>query len=497
MAGSLDKENKNPETSYNSDDKTQSLESTKESAIQENDEKVQKKYKEIQENNDIIQEKIKEKDKIIQEKDKTIQGKDDLIQVKDNLIQQKDNFIKVKDNLIQEQKEIIEKLKEQNKEFQNIQERDSIIQERDGIIQERDSKIQEKDNAIQEKDKKIQELVKKIQEKDKTIQKVIEEKDKKIQEKDKEIQDLKQDNSKFKKEASEYQYALGAATNYRLSDDNKNDSVKLKEDIMDLRRSLENYITKCKGNVEISIPKVQNLLKSYGSQTDITKEQKKPLIRVAIQRHVIEQILEYAEEYFDDRTISKFKGGMESFMSRKANELIEVAEVFARERVGTDNVTKVFPIKLRQQIFAALGNRGFNNVVLNDQDKNFIHYFIKKYQPILNKEVDKYRKINDPDKKQEIEDMAGNIIRKVVTLFCFRLKVEEPTAQYIWFNYKDKIDPSRMEGIWDEEDIDKIVVDICHFPLIASKSDTNQIYTPAKVFPIYNEEIKETGSFEK
>ncbi|GBC29231.2 hypothetical protein GLOIN_2v1678875 [Rhizophagus irregularis DAOM 181602=DAOM 197198] len=421
----------------------------------------------LEEKNNVIQkkdEKIQENDKEIQENNKIIQEKDDLTQGKDNLIQQKDNTIKVKDNIIQEQEKEIqnlqEYLKEQNKEIRKIQEENSLIQEIDSIIQEKDNVIQQKDYTIQQKDNKIQELVKKIQEKDKTI----EEKDRKIQEKDKEIQESEQD-------------------------DDKNNSVKLKEDIINLRHSLENYITKCKGNVEINIPEVQNLLKQYGSQTDITKDQKKPLIRVAIQRHVIEQIIEYAVEYLMDSTSPRYKRGLESFMYRKANELIEAAEVFTKERDGTDDTTKVFPTKLRQQIFAALGNRGFNNVV-NRNNQTFLHFFIKKYQSILNNEIGKYRKIKDPEKKQETEDMAGDIIRKVVTLFMFRFKVQEPIAECIWFDYKDKIDPSRMEGIWDDEDIDDIVVDICHFPLIANKS-TGQIYTPAKVFHIHNEEINQ------
>lgn len=79
-----------------------------------------------------------------------------------------------------------------------------------------------------------------------------------------------------------------------------------------------------------------------------------PLIRVVIQRHVIEQILEYVKEYFYDSTQPKFMGGMESFMYRRDNELIDVAEAFARKRDGIDGTTKVFPIKLRQLIFAAL-----------------------------------------------------------------------------------------------------------------------------------------------
>ncbi|PKC17261.1 hypothetical protein RhiirA5_493144 [Rhizophagus irregularis] len=548
MADSVEEKNKDPEKSCltNLDDKIQLLkkklqekENTiqeKEKTIQEKDRTIQEKDKTIQEKENTIQEKenaiqekdkiiqekentVQEKDKIIQEKDKTVQGKDKTIQEKDNttqekdkeiqrknnIIQEKDDKIQEKDNIIQEKDKIIQKKDNKIQEKDKIiQEKDEIIQEKDKIIQEKDSKFQEKNNKIQElvnniqeKDNKIRELVNNVQEKDKKIeknkiQKIVEEKDNKIQEKDKEIQELEQDNYKLKKEAADYQYALGAATSFRLSDDDKNNSVKFKEDIIYLRHSLENYITKCKGNsVEINIPEVQNLLKIYGSQTDITKDQKKPLIRAVIQRHVIEQILKYAKGYFDDFTQPKFMGGMESFMHRRANELIEVAEAFARKRDGIDDTTKAFPTKLRQQIFAALGNRGFNNVINNN--KNFLHDFIKKYQSVLNKEINKYRKLKDFEKKQEIEDMAGDIIRKVVTLFWFRLKVQEPIAEYIWFNYKDKIDPSCMEGIWDDDVIDNIVVDICHFPLIANKS-TDQIYTPAKVF---HEEIIKIVSSEK
>jgi len=89
--------------------------------------------------------------------------------------------------------------------------------------------------------------------------------------------------------------------------------------------------------------------------------------------------------------------------------------------------------------------------------------------------------------------MAGDIIRKVVTLFWFRLKVQEPIAESIWFKYSEKIDPSCMEGIWDDDDIDNIVVDICYFPLIANKS-TRQIYTPAKIFQVHKNDLTNSGT---
>lgn len=79
-------------------------------------------------------------------------------------------------------------------------------------------------------------------------------------------------------------------------------------------------------------------------------------------------------------------------MHRRANELIEVTEAFARKRDEIDDTTKALTTKLRQQIFASLGNRRVNNVV-NKNNKNFLHDFIEKYQPVLNKEIDKYRKL--------------------------------------------------------------------------------------------------------
>ncbi|PKY39923.1 hypothetical protein RhiirA4_394038, partial [Rhizophagus irregularis] len=84
--------------------------------------------------------------------------------------------------------------------------------------------------------------------------------------------------------------------------------------------------------------------------------------------------------------------------------------------------------------------------------------------------------------------MAGDIIRKVVTLFWFRLKVQEPVADKFWFKNMDKIDPNTMEGKWEDNDIDNIVVDICYFPLIANSS-TRQIYTPAKVLHMHKNNL--------
>ncbi|RIA87534.1 hypothetical protein C1645_877976 [Glomus cerebriforme] len=362
-------------------------------------------------------------------------------------------------------------------EFGTLLEVTKEIREKN-IIQEKEKIIERKDKTIQEKDNKIQELVKELQEKDK-----------KIQEKDKEIQDLEQDNSKLKKEAAKYQCALGTATDFRLSDDDENNSVTFKNDILNLQSSLENYITKCKVNVDVNVSEIQKLLKKYKSNSVITKDNK-PLIKAVLQRHVIEQIMEYGKKYFhidNLKDYKKFESGIETHIYKRTIELIDLADAFARKRDGCDDTTKVLPIKLRQHIYAALGNRGFNDYISKSHFA-VTHDFIKKYKDTLNKEISKYRTFKDSKRKIEIEDMAGDIIKKVVTLFWFRFKVQEPIAEEFWFNYKDKINPSCMEGKWEEDDIDNIVVDICYFPLIANKS-TRQIYTFAKIYQTYKKDL--------
>ncbi|CAB4437251.1 unnamed protein product [Rhizophagus irregularis] len=428
---------------------------------------IQEKEKECHGKDDIIQgneEIIQGKEVIVQGKDKEIQGKDIIIKGLEGIIQRKDKEIQEKDSIIKGLEEIIQKYKE----IKKIQEKNYIIQENEEI--NIDNVIHENGGVIQENDTKIQEFAREIQEKDKKIK------------------DLELDNIKLRDEAAKYQCALGAATNFRLPDNDKNNSVIFTDDIKSLQNSLEEYITKCKGSIitEIDILGVQNLLKKYGSQTIITIDQK-PIIKAVLKRHVMEKIFEYAYGYFNNPNTRD----IEVIMFRKCKDIVNLAIDFAELRDGVDETTKSFPIKLRQQLYATLGNRGFNHVInKNNHNQKFLHDFIKRNQSFLNKEINKYRKLNPENKKEikEIEDMAGDIIRKVVTLFWFRLKVQEPVADKFWFKNMDKIDPNTMEGKWEDNDIDNIVVDICYFPLIANSS-TRQIYTPAKVLHMHKNNL--------
>ncbi|CAI2172468.1 1055_t:CDS:2 [Funneliformis geosporum] len=297
------------------------------------------------------------------------------------------------------------------------------------------------------------------------------------------IQALERKNAELKKEASKYQSALGNAIDLQLSDDNENNSVNLKKDILSLQDSLEDYVTNCKGDIELDIPKIQALLKKYGSQTVVTKDQK-PLIKAVLQRYVIEQILDYANSFIGNPGIhEEMLYGIETTLLFSTEQLLEVMTDLADRRVGDDDTIKLLNIKLRQQIFGALGNRGFNDMI-NVDKKIQRHEFITYFKDVLNNEIGKYRKIIDPFQKKEVEDMAADIIQKLVKLFLFRFQVHEPVANHHWCKYGSQIDDF-MDGIWEEDEIDDLIVDVCYFPLIAQGFVNNkskcQIYTPAKV----------------
>ncbi|CAB4434906.1 unnamed protein product [Rhizophagus irregularis] len=73
------------------------------------------------------------------------------------------------------------------------------------------------------------------------------------------LSDLKQRNTKLKDEASRYQSELGDAISVRLDNNDQNNPVHLKQDILSLQRTLENYVTNLKVNIDINVKEVNVL----------------------------------------------------------------------------------------------------------------------------------------------------------------------------------------------------------------------------------------------
>src|SRR6266498_760662 len=307
-----------------------------------------------------------------------------------------------------------------------------------------------------------------------------------LSEKEMDIYELKRTNKKLKEEASKYQSALGAATNVRLGNDDQNHSVQLKQDILDLQRTLENYVTHLKPNININIEEVNILIKQYGCRNVITPNNlNKPFIKAVLQRKVLLQIYEFSRDY------GQYKGenfSLESDIDSKAQELLNLIKDFSETRDGTDEVSKVATIKIRQQVYGILGNRGFSDIISSQQTPP--HDAIHHFSQTLNKMINHYRQINDVERKRDVEKLAPKLIRDVFRIFWFRFSVQEPRLQAKFFESDTKINPDLMSGIWEDDELDKICVDLCYFPYIGTDLDSNyKVITPARVFtrPIHNQ----------
>ncbi|RIA90043.1 hypothetical protein C1645_823952 [Glomus cerebriforme] len=301
-----------------------------------------------------------------------------------------------------------------------------------------------------------------------------------------EIKNLKEDNSKLREQVLKYQSKLGSATTFRLNDDDKNNPVQLNEDILRLQDDLAIYVTNLrKSEVDINIKNILNLInkskvkknKYTFSLNDPNEITDIPLMKAVLQRHVLKTILDYFPDYCKQKN-----SGLEAIFYNQALELEKLGETFKKERAGNDIITSALSVKIRQQSFAALGNRGFSNII--NQDNDDLHDFIKESKEKLNKEMEFYRKITDLKKKEEVEKKVTVIIREVTRLFYFRLKTQEPIAEWKWLDDDNKFDPAQMIGYKGEEEIEDSPVEMCIFPLIYRESQNNGIepYTKATVY---------------
>ncbi|CAB4491813.1 hypothetical protein RhiirA1_417102 [Rhizophagus irregularis] len=311
-----------------------------------------------------------------------------------------------------------------------------------------------------------------------SLQKQLEEKDTELKGKEDEFIKLEEKNAELRKEASKYQSALGNATNTRLGDE---DSVKFRDDILSIQKTLENYVTNLKPNMDIDYEKVQALAQKYGCSTPVDKGHK-PFIKALLQRKALDDILELSKDSKD----SANKGEdvkLELDIENKTQELLELIENFSASRSGTDEIAKVASIKVRQQVYGILGNRGFADVT--DSKGSHIHDFIIYVIDNLNNTMNQYRKINDPAKKSDTESIAPKLIQDIYKLFFYLVNVQEPRVEYKFCETGSKIDPNVMKGNWDEDDVPQLCVDICSFPMIGRDLDSPnwKIYTHAKVFP--------------
>ncbi|CAG8715316.1 7247_t:CDS:1 [Racocetra fulgida] len=298
-------------------------------------------------------------------------------------------------------------------------------------------------------------------------------------------------NKSLRNEAAKYSSELGRATNFEFGDHDSNNINQLLNDIKQLKNDLEYFCTLRKSYTEINEESMKMLAKQYGCSSEFSvKTFNRNLFQGLLQRHIIEFILNSAEEYL------KFEEGddsehFEAKIISAETKLHYCANSISKYRVGTDKVSSAIPTKLRQSVYILLSNRGFSQI--NHMDKVEHPFIANLTKKIINK-MNNIRTMKDSVKNKEIESMTTEIIRRIIVIFLFRFKVQEPAVQSHWFQCGNKIEPEFMDVPLSDEDLKNASVDACSFPLIATNLDKKDYKVILKASIVKANVVKEAYS---
>ncbi|RIA82244.1 hypothetical protein C1645_862979 [Glomus cerebriforme] len=296
-----------------------------------------------------------------------------------------------------------------------------------------------------------------------------------------ENEQLKTWNAKFKNENEKYQNFIGKATTFSLNESDESDenhSVQFVKDIEELQRMLENYVGTLR-KVDLNFGEINKLLYTYKCKAQLKlkpKENELQLVKAVLQRHVLEEIINDANHH-----LSKTES-LESVIYELITLFPQILVELSTKRDGANDITRAWPIKMRQHIFEVLGSLGFSNII--DGKNKQEHPVISDIKAKLNASINNLRKYKGQQRSKLHNDMAIDLIREVIRIFLFRLKVQEPFVRFQFFPYNTKIDPSKMEGRWGNEDMDdNLLVELCSFPLLITDNDEKdrKIYARAKI----------------
>ncbi|RGB33342.1 hypothetical protein C1646_704619 [Rhizophagus diaphanus] len=304
-----------------------------------------------------------------------------------------------------------------------------------------------------------------------------------------EVDKLQQEIDALRQEAAKHQAALGVIMNVGWRDDDSNNSMQLTKDIEKLQKDLADFTRVKRGGIKINNDAVRTLFQNLKCKTLVeNKTNAKLVLSAALQRKLINHTLNHMDDYFKrtsndlpDKVDLITDDKLEAAIFSKTNQLIELTERFTKVNTGTDAHTKILPIKIRQHIYAALGERGF-------VDSN--HPLIKKLVEENLNGMNKHRTIDDDEKNKKINSEAAIIIRQILHYFYFRLQTQEPKPSIKFYESGEEFDHSVMESVGqikndEEEDNEELEVEICSFPAIALLENLDEekrrVFTKAQV----------------
>ncbi|CAG8444785.1 6124_t:CDS:2 [Dentiscutata erythropus] len=283
-----------------------------------------------------------------------------------------------------------------------------------------------------------------------------------------EVNNLLQENERLREEAAKHQAALGNAMNFSWKDDDPNHSSQLMKEIDHLQHELSTF-TSVKGSkiskIKIHTQAVNELFKKYKCSITSDDPQMKLILGAVLQRHAFEFIHQEILNYFEDQHGNSFYENsnlpndlLEVGIIKKTKDLISLTRRFSEVNRGNDDYTCILPIKIRQQIYAALSNRGFTN-----QD----HPLIQKIAKDLLELMDRYRTIESKEKNIQLQSKAKDIVYKIMNLFHLRIHTQKLPPEVLFYEGGEIFDVEIMDEIASLEDSEECDIEICAFPAVA------------------------------
>ncbi|CAG8435964.1 8612_t:CDS:1 [Ambispora gerdemannii] len=292
----------------------------------------------------------------------------------------------------------------------------------------------------------------------------------------KRIDALTHETKSAKEEASRLQSALGGVRDLQWNNDDTSNPLQLTKDI-DRIHALLNNVTKVKPKHQIRIDESASLdLFREFKIINITEEGPyKTALSSALQRIIIDRVFDVIKALPSDinNAVSNFDENLEANVSYHFRELDFFMRKLATNRPGDDEITIIAPTKIRQQVFASLGSRGYSNH----------HPKVNSLTEELLQKMGKYREVLFKEQRNILKTQVTEVVVELMRLY-FRLFAQEPIPEIRWIESEESICGGFMQGPWDIEASQNQVVDFCYFPAIGIDLDDDKnrrVYCKAQI----------------
>ncbi|CAG8575584.1 1746_t:CDS:1 [Ambispora leptoticha] len=290
-----------------------------------------------------------------------------------------------------------------------------------------------------------------------------------VEEKDEEIKRLR-------KQIKQYQSALGNATNVQHGENDVNNSFQLVKDIEKIQGNVVDAV-KIKGKkIVIMNKQADETLSYYHSRIKISDDNGKLALSCALQRFIVSKVFGIVENFTKKIKLAKQHKDefAEQFIIYYTQELCMLIEKLSTNRIGSDGFTCITPIKIRQQVNAALGARGFHMKKWHPTIRYFGDDIISK--------LNRCRKLPQ-EMNEETQERIYELVLELLQL-RFRIDTQDPIPEIRWFNAGETIDIGLMQGSDVEDNEEELEVDLCYFPVIGTFLDdpkNRRVYFKAQI----------------